>query len=305
MLKQMEVFLIAAVFVLLTAIVLIINTWQRADEFKQQNKAVQQAVVKGAVYAINNHLQNRHRHVQLFLDEYEQLVLHLNRFPSDEQTTNDIRNRLQQRFPDFFTFTITDQKGKPTLQDIDSLVGEACQLDLNNFVKSLKNSTKKGTNKVFIHPQPFNYHYDIMVPMYTSGTSDMNPMLNEDSRIFFASFYLTEIADILKTHEVPGQRLMLVKQSDTSLIEVAQQGARDKLSRNINLTEEELGRIQVHENIPSSYWQLVNLPDAKFENAYLRKLWTETIIIMFIVAFALFLLIIVLIKTVEKRGTHQ
>ncbi len=304
MLKQMEVFLIAAIFVLVTAIVLIINTWQRVDEFKQHNKNTQQAVTTGAVYAIDNHLQNRHRHVQLFLDEYEQLILHLSRFPSDEQTANDIRNRLQQRFTDFFTFTITDRQGKPVLQNIDSLVGEACQLDLNNFAKIIKTTNKAVANKVFVHPQTFHYHYDIMAPMYSSGTSDMNAMIGAESRIFFASFYLKEIADILKTHEIPGQKLILVKQSNTSLIEVTPQGTRDKLSRDINLTKAEQERIQVHENIPNSLWQLVNLPDAKFEKSYLRKLWTEAIIIMCIVAFALFLLIVVLIKTLEKRNSH-
>jgi hypothetical protein len=298
MLKQMEVFLIAAVFVLVTAIVLIINTWQRADEFKTHNKNTQQAVANGAAYAISKHLQNRHRHVQLFVDEYEQLIIHLNRFPSDEQTADDIRNRLKQRFADFFTFTVTDQKGTPILENIESLVGTVCQLDLNNFSSSIKTNEKKLINEVVVHPQPFNYHYDIMTPIYMNGLSAT------DSRIFFASFYLNELADILKTHEVPGQNLMLVKHSDTALIEVSREGAREKFTRNIRLTHEEQERIMVNVNIPNTAWKIVNLPDAKFENRYLHKLWREAIIIMFIVAFALFLLIVVLIKMVERRAVH-
>ncbi len=298
MLKQMEVFLIAAVFVLVTAIVLIINTWQRADEFKAHNKETQQAVVNGAAYAISKHLQNRHRHVQLFVDEYEQLIIHLNRFPSDEQTAADIRNRLKQRFPDFFTFTVTDQKGTPVLENIDSLVGKACQLDLNNFSSSIKTNVTKPINQVVVHPQPFNYHYDIMAPIYMNGLSAT------DSRIFFASFYLNELADILKTHEVPGQSLMLVKQDDKALIEVSTEGAREQFSRDIRLTQAEQERILVNVNIPNTAWKMVNLPDAKFESKYLQKLWREAIIIMFIVAFALFLLIVVLIKMVEKRSVR-
>ncbi|MEE9351385.1 MAG: hypothetical protein V3U78_03935 [Thiotrichaceae bacterium] len=298
MLKQLEVFLIAAVFVLVTAIVLIINTWQRADEFKTHNKNTQKAVVNGAVYAISKHLQNRHRHVQLFVDEYEQLIIHLNRFPSDEQTADDIRNRLKQRFADFFTFTVTDQKGTPVLEDIESLVGKACQLDLNNFSSSIKTNVKEVINQVVVHPQPFNYHYDIMAPIYMGGLSAT------DSRIFFASFYLNELADILKTHEVPGQSLMLVKQSDDNLIEVSREGAREKFSRNIRLTHEEQERILVNAIIPNTAWKIINLPDVKFENKYLHKLWREAIIIMCIVAFALFLLIVVLIKIVERRAVN-
>ena len=297
----MEVFLIAAVFVLLTAITLIINTWHRADEFKMQNTNSQKAVINGAAYAINTHLQNRHRHVRLFLDEYAQLITHLSNSPADENTANDIRQRLLQRFPDFFTFTITDSHGKPVMQDIDSLVGQACQTDLNNFSKIIKNNNSDLQNKVVIHPQPFQYHYDIMSPLYVNGViENTNKALSP--RVFFSSFYLNEIADILKTHEVPGQRLIIVKQADTSLIEVTREGARDKLKRDINLTKEELRSIRATKNIPHTAWQLVNLPDTTYEKAYLRKLWKEAIIIMVMVAFALFILIIVLIRTVERRA---
>ena len=252
MLRQMEVFLIAALFVLLTAIILIINTWHRADEFKEYNRVTQQAVVNGAAIAINLHLQNRHRHVRLFLDEYKHLLVRLNQFPDDEKTASDVRARLQQRFPDFFTFTITDQEGTPILTDIESLVGNVCQLDLKNFAKSVYTHKKEVKNKVVIHPQPFQYHYDIMAPISMRGVAP---------RIFFSSFYLGEIANILKTHEIPGQRLFLVKQTDPSLIEVSRVGARDTLSRKMRLSKEELSQIRIRENIPNTAWQIVNLLD--------------------------------------------
>lgn len=63
-----------------------------------------------------------------------------------------------------------------------------------------------------------------MAPLYSNGTSP---------GIFFISFYPSEIIDVLKTREVPGQNLMLVKQSGPSLIEVTSHGARDKLKRDI------------------------------------------------------------------------
>lgn len=294
MLKRLEVFLIAALFVLITAIILIVYTKQREQEFKTHNSIIQKAVVHGAAYAINLQLLDKHRHVRLFTDEYARLFLRLTNFPADEKTANNIKSRLQQRFTDFFTFTITDQNAMPVLQDIESLVGDACQLDLSNFAKNISSKNRESQNKVVIHPKPLNYHYDIMAPLYSNGRG---------ASIFFTSFYLKEITDILKTHELPGQSLMLVKQSDSGLIEVTSEGARDKLSRDIRLTEKELGRVKVFENIPATDWRLVNLPDADYEKQYLQGLWKEAIIILFIVTLALFLLIVVLIKISGRQGS--
>ena len=287
MLKRLEIFMIASMFVLITAIILIIHTMQREQEFKDYNNTIQQSSVHGASYAINLQLLNKHRHVQLFLDEYAQLFSRLNIFPKDDKTSNDIKHRLQQRFPDFFTYTIANQQGIPTLVDMDSLVGEACQRDLKKFANIVKTNKVPVQNKVFIHPQPFNYHFDIMSPLQaTFGNSSL----------FFASFYVKEITDILKTHEIPGQKLLLVKQSDLSLIEVSKEGTRDQISRDINLSTEELERISVYENIPNTDWRLIALPDPDFEKKYVYSLWKEAFIIILIVTLALLLLVFVLMK---------
>lgn len=292
MLKRIEVFIVAVVFILITAIVVIIYTMQREHEFTSHNHDIQKSAVQGAAYAINLQLLNKHRHVRLFLDEYSSLIFRLNNFPNDEKTASDIKKRLQQRFPDFFTYTLTNQNGLPVLQNIDSLVGDTCQVDLSNFVtQALQTNNRKIQNKVFIHPQPFHYHYDIMAPLYTTS----------GVRVFFTSFYVNEIADILKTHEIPGGSLLLVKKSDNGLIEISKEGARDKLSRDIHLTEDEKNQLSVVEDIPNTDWRLVNLPNTDFEKQYLHSLWTEAIIIILIVAFALLLLIVMLIKLSDRR----
>jgi hypothetical protein len=293
MLKQLEVFTIAMMFVLVTAIILIIYTMQRGQEFKSHQSTIQKAAVHGAAYAVKLQLANKHRHVRLFLDEYEKLVAHLIMFPTDTKTANDIKGRLQQRFTDFFTFTVTNQKGVPLLLDFDSLVGDACVVDLQHYFE-LISKKEVALNKVFIHPQPYHYHYDIMAPLYSASSAG--------THIFFASFDLRDITDILRTHEIPGQKLILVKRSDPTLIEVTKQGARDKLiSREFRLSKEEQQAIRVYENIPDTDWRLVNIPDANFEKQYLRGLWKEAAVIISIVTLALLLLIFVLLRYVERK----
>ena len=292
MLKRLEVFFIAAILVLLTGIVLIVYTMEREQEFKSHNSNIQHTVVESAAYAINLQLQDKRRHVKLFLDEYSKLFVRLDRFPNDEITSQNIYRRLEQRFTDFFTFTITDSQGQPVLMDIASLVGDACQRDLDKFSGMIKRHDGAINNEVFLHPQPLHYHYDIMAPLH---------MPRSEPRIFFASFYLDEIASILKTHEVPGQQLLLVRQSNPKLIEVSRQGARDKLNREMTLTDIEQTRILIFENIPETDWKLVNLPDTNFEQQYVKGLWTEVIIILIILSFALFIMISVMFKISEKN----
>jgi hypothetical protein len=291
-----ELFNIAAVFLLITSIILIIYTMEREREFIAYNSSIQESSVGGAAYAINLQLQNKHRHVRLFLEEYAQLFSYLESFPDHDVTNENINTRLQQRFPDFFAFTITDQKGVPILTDVESLVGEVCQNDLSTYVGRLRGSDASLHNESYVHPQPFNYHYDIMAPLQTrySGV-----------RVFFSSFHLDEIADILKTHARPGQNLLLVRQTQPALIEVTSEGARDKLTRAINLTDQERSRISVFQDIPDTDWRLVNLMDETSEQKYIDGLWAEVVVILIIVTFALITLVMVLLRRSRKDRNRE
>lgn len=294
MLKHLQIFLMITIFIIMTAIILIIYSMQREQEYKAHSLMTQETIVNGAAYAINMKLLEKQRHVQLFVSEYARHLVQLYNNPDNQKIVDDLKTRLQQRFPDFFTFTITNNKGLPKLQNIESLVGHVCQIDLNNYAKHI--SSKKNRNKIVVHPQPFNYHYDIMVPLYTTG---------KDPSIFFVSFYLTEIADILNTHKLLGQELMLVRQSDSALIEITAQGARDKVKREINLNKEELGRIHVSRNIQGTDWRLINLPDIKREKEYIKSLWKEAITIIVIVTLALMLMFSILKRTSQRTTTRR
>lgn len=291
MLRRIEVFFIALIFVLISAVILIVYTMQREQEFVSYNEKIQTAVVQGAAYAINSQLQNKRRHVRLFVDEYARLIWKLENNPEDETTADAISTRLKQRFPDFFTYTITDNQGEPILVDIDSFVGGVCQSDLSNYASRMKWKHEGLNNEVVIHPQPSYYHYDIMSPLQSEGTN---------SRIFFSSFYADEIVNIIENHEVPGLQLFLTKQSEPDLIEISKSGARDKLKREMKLTDDERSRIYAYTEIPDSDWRLVVLPDASVLDNYVSGLWKEMIIILVLLSLALVALITYMFKISDE-----
>jgi len=300
MLKRLELVYIVTIFMFIITVVLVLYTMEREQEYKTHQNDIQKTVIEGAAYAINLQLENKRRHVHLFIDEYSKALSRLYNNPDDETTENSLRNRLQQRFTDFFTYTITDLDGVHQFLDIDSRVGNACQVDLDNFAKKIKNNQSGVRNAIFVHPQAFHYHYDIMVPMQVNTQNH-----GDNRKIFFASFYLNEITDILKTHEVPGQKLMLTRQSDPGLIEVTREGSRDKLSRNSRLSPEEILNISAHKNIPATDWRLISLQDKSYEQRYISKLWKEVVIILIIVGIALLLLIVILIKLTSRHRINH
>ena len=66
MLRRLEVFMIAAVFILLTAIILIINGKEREQEFHAQREITQKANVNGAAHAIEMQMLDKQRDARLF-----------------------------------------------------------------------------------------------------------------------------------------------------------------------------------------------------------------------------------------------
>lgn len=294
MFKQIELFSIALVFIFMSAIVLIVYTKQLEHDYKEQNSSIQKAAVNGAAYAIEQQLISKQRHVRLFAYEYVNLLLHLKQYPLDIKTEQELKTRLSQRFPDFFTYTITDKNGTPRLFDIDAFVGEACKKDLTNFVKRVKHKANKTNvnNKIVIHPQSEHYHYDVMSPLnLQKGGTD----------IFFISFYLNEIVTILKSYEIPGNQLLVLKQSDSSLIEVTSEGARNKLSREIRLNSEEQHRIAVYKNVTGTDWRVANLPDLEYEKQHEIDLWKEAGLILLLEILA----ILALLYFWAKRSKNQ
>ena len=290
MIKQLEVFLVSSFFIFISAIILIIYTFQREQEFKDHNAFIKQSIIDGAAYAIKLQIESKQRHVRLFADEYSYLLDRLNG-PYNEKVENDVKFRLKERFPDVFTYTVTNKQGTPLLFDIESDVGEVCKNDITKYIKRLhqKNNQYHIDNKVFIHPQPEHYHYDVMAPLaFNKG-------------IFFVSFYLGKISEILKTHEIPGHQLIIIRQSDKSLIEVTSSGARSKISRDIRLSPKERRQLGYTKKITNTDWQVAILSDPDFFKKYQYSIWKEAGLILLIEVLFILALLFFLPKIINRR----
>lgn len=290
--RRMEFWMVVVTSVLITAIILIIFTQHRETEFQQHQTAIQKSMVDAAAQTISMDILKKHADVHLFAREYAHLINQLIRNPSDQQAADNIKTRLKDRFDDFFTFTITDQQASPLILDIESLVGNICQNDLYAFSGGMQHDIDHIQNRVYIHPRPGNYHYDVMVPL---------PAANGKPRIFFVSFYPADIVSTLKAYITPGYRLLLVRSHDIALIEISDEGVRDHLARDIRLSSDELRSIGIYMEIPGTDWRLVALPDRVYEQHYVQNLWSEAGIMLLVIILANLLILPLLLKISTAR----
>ena len=106
--------------------------------------------------------------------------------------------------------------------------------------------------KIYIHPGPGEYHVDIMVP-WTYG--------KDKTGVFFASFKPTLFAKLLNNSRVAGHNLYLIRSDTPDLIEVASEGSRATLVRDVRLTPEEIKRIGYSQPVLGTNWTLVDVPE--------------------------------------------
>ncbi len=256
--------------VLVASILLILNGRSRYEEYLAYQSQLATRAVNATAGEISLQIAELKRRVALFAQEESELIRSVAERPEDDALYASLAEKLETHFSDRLAFTVASVVGEPLIFDFDDLIGELCQRDILEF------ATDQHPHKVYIHPQPGAYHFDIMARWETPG---------RDRGVFFVSFHPTLIARLLANSEFVGHRLLVLLASDPELIEVTAEGARNKLTRSLRLSAEEIDQVGAAQPIPGTRWLLADLPNAGLHEKVREKLWRETG--MFIVALAL------------------
>ncbi|HGG59877.1 MAG TPA: hypothetical protein ENK26_08185 [Gammaproteobacteria bacterium] len=266
MLRRIHVAMLSGVVALIAVIALIVMTQQREQAFAQSQFSVQQKLLSGASYAVADYILQKRKALQAFVTRNQPLLLQLRFNPRDAVAYADLREKLRRQFTGYSHFTIIDENGAPIWLDIEGEIGQVCESEILKFNEEVQQSGARATNKILIHPNVNQYHYDLMALLA------VGPKTNN---IFLVSFLPSTLASILGKHEIPGHRLMLVKNGDTSLIEVTSDGARNRLHRDIRLSDEEMARIKTFADVKGTGWRMIDLPDEKHLSAFRKQVWRE------------------------------
>jgi PAS domain S-box-containing protein len=261
--------LLIAIILGLVAFFLLLYIKEADRAYLSSQEALMQHSTRGAARMIDLYLEEIRRHVHLFAEEEGRSISELAANPKDMEVRQRFAERVKRHFPDYFAYTITDAGGNVLLDDIEGRVSDLCQADIHHFVKT-------SDQKVFIHPNPEGYHFDIM----TRWRAD-----DDHGGVFFISFKPAPLARILANSHLHDHRLILLNRDKPGLIEVTEAGSRDVLKDRISLTPEEIGRIGHTAEVKDSLWELVDIPKAGLLAGYRKLLYGQAASIFLVFLF--------------------
>ena len=270
--------LFVVVLVAMAGILLGWQAWLRTENFRGYQRQLAQASAIGAAHELETLLRELHRTLRVFIDDHQPLVRQIAAgADADDQSWKLLSESVARHFPKQFGFTLADGQGSVLRPDFDNLVDEVCRQDIRRFVE------RGFQPRIYIHPNPLGYHFDVMVPWHGVGG---------EQGVFFVSFHPTAVARILDHAGLPQHRLLLLNRDRQGLIEVTRRGARDLLAGDFMLSPEELARVAYSVPVGGTRWQVVDLPDPALDRTESRgnALQAGVVFLVFCVAGWLMLL---------------
>ncbi|MEP3045798.1 MAG: diguanylate cyclase [Roseibium sp.] len=215
----------------------------------------------GARNYISEFVEQRNVLVQAFAENHSDLLFDMIDDPNDLGTQDRVQKLVADYFPSHFAFVARHPNGEFVPDDFGEFVGDACRADMTEYSGFLSNETNSdhglqhssGIYEPFIHPQPFNYHFDLTA----EWSSDAGI-----SGLLMISFPPNQLVKILKAHQMTGHSLMLLRRDVPGLIEVTANGWRENFGRDGMLTREELGSLHSRLPVEGTRWDAVYLPKA-------------------------------------------
>jgi len=287
-----------------SAIVLIsLTAWfvqRNIQNFNDNHARIFESEVSSAVSSIENFLNARSRLIKTFASEKSDQLFALLRDPDNDEMREQISASLKRWFPEHFTFTLADRKGTDLIRDLEGFVGQVC---VNSIGMFLEDQEKAGPGHEHfyepeIHPQAFNYHFDMMSTWNHDG---------KVQGVFFVSFYPRLIQEILGSYESQGHNLLLVNRNRETLIEVTSGGARNEIakSREINLTDWEVANAVKRVRIKNSRWDLVAVPAPGLFSDFAKRQWTVGGVIALGILLSTIIALIFIARVEARRAEAQ
>ena len=283
--KYSPVFYWSAIFSIVAPILAsLILLWignTRVSEFHDYHQQIGHGSIELLAEEISTVITEKQRLVELFSKLESKHITRLSKNPDNDELYKGLQKKLQNFFPNMFTFTIANQEGIPYLDDFDGLIGEICLADITQMLKVKQ-------HKVRIHPNPIAYHYDIIAPWNDHG-------------IFFVSFKPEIISRLLVAASPAGHELKVIIQDPSHLLEIDEQGARNKTPKlDYRLTDNEKSRILNSVKVGNSHWHLIDMHESNLFSDFSKSTYLTYGIIVTIF-FILSISVIFLLLYFEKK----
>lgn len=274
---------LANIFVLVSmSMVLVMLAWNvtlRIDNFNIHQAELAEHCVNSAANAVELLVNGYKRAVRIFAEENEIVLDNVALWPQDIEIYTILKNKIDNYFPENFTFTLASNKGETLLEGLEGLVGERCRADISTVAID------------HIEHQPYMHgdadgksrHFDIM-SYWKSNTSD--------KEVLFVSFKPDYLEQILKNTSVIGHHLILLRRNTPGLVDVSN-SEQSKLSAGKVLEPDVIQSISHSMPVPGTLWDAATLPEkGLYRDAY------RSILIQSVLIFLGFLVISIIMRTI-------
>lgn len=252
-----DFFLSSLLLTIATAAGLFFIIWSEFSQFNSY-KTTQEKLLISSVNSvtaeISNQVVERSRIVTAIANDHRQILEAIISQPDEEQRIKNFEQQLKSYYPEIYAFAVVDHHGTPIPDDLGEFIGEFCRKEMKLFTRKDKTLTYTHDHKHYymplIHPQPDSYHFDIMGMWNYSG---------QPSRIMFVSFQGEILTQLIKTYQLPGHQIFLVRADKPDLIEVSAEGTRDRITRESQISEDERSAASIQIDIPATRWRAVGI----------------------------------------------
>lgn len=250
------------------AILLIFLANDRYNNFVEAHQQFADKAVQVATAEISQIIANKRRSVSYFAEDNQELILELSYHPDDIELYDLLNLRISRTVPDFFASNIVASTGEFIIGDFDGKIGELCLADIHQFIDS-------GRQLVRVHPNNDTYHYDILTRL-----PDGN-----DGKLFFVSFNLNELANLLRLVQPVMHELLLLNEDMQNLIEINSQGGRNVIADRLDyrFTDDELSRIMSSAKIDGTVWHVVDLHQPGLLADHRTRAFSEYLVVYLVV----------------------
>ncbi|MBT7942372.1 MAG: HAMP domain-containing histidine kinase [Alphaproteobacteria bacterium] len=256
-----------------------LTVWVTAFEIETFRKNQMQTMETEASLAnglVADFVRNRQNLVRAFVKHNTDIIKAIAESNNDDTVSLSFTHTIRDFFPSYFSFVVRNEKGVFNPDNFGDLVGDFCRRDMVGFSEQLAQVENKQTPDPVqyqpqIHPQPFNFHFDISTPWRArDGTGGL----------FMISFPPQTLVDILKSHQVPGHALYLLRSDVPSLIEASAKGWRETFKREGRLDDAEMNNVIFRRPVAGTRWETAYVPNNTLIEQHGFELWRNAGVII-------------------------
>ena len=256
------------VCLVMVGLLLVWNASQRIVNFNEHQQELAEHSVRSAASEVELFIKGYQRAVDIFAEENRTFLSTLELWPQDMESYLLLQEKIARYFPEHLTFTLADSNGTTLLEGFEGLIGKHCKEDIQIF------AANEGEYSINRHQSPEGdySHFDIM--SYWQGSES-------DESVFFISFKMDRLGNILENTRVSGHQLMLVRQDKPGYIDATSESNRENLPADDQLDDDAQRRISFSLPVSGTHWNLVILPDNTLYSQAHRSILMQ-VMLMFI-----------------------